>query len=388
MMAAPSDEDLALGLMGNRMSLCTLFAVVRERNAPAQVDVDTFMADVHVRFATTVLSPKQRLLRGIKTMLFVSKIIALLTALDRKRVEAGLTALHQICSYGPRMISILQDRGIEPPLIALLALDGVKHRKITVSTLKLLCTLTAQGPSLIDQPGLVDHLRVNIRSEDTLTRLYCSRLLCSFFSNPVEEWKAVQNPECVKMLLGLIQSDNETTLRLLFSTLDGLTYHAAHAKVLCAAEPRIITLLVERVMASNEDLKSSALEAVRNLAANAHVFGSIMSAASRAARSDTPSHVAALYEHAHVSGLGEDGNFVPGNVSVYSNMDKARHLHLKELTMEVLWYLGTVKARGPKLAEGTGRHGLECNPVSSRNIFKRNLTARGSTARFSMMEAL
>lgn len=387
MVASASDADLAHEMMSNQMTLCTLFAVVRKRNMPTSIDVDAFMANRR-RSASMALSPRQRLLRGIKTMLFVSDIIAMLTALDRKRVEAGLAALNQICNCSPRMITILYNNDIEPPLIALLALDGVKHRKITVSTLKLLCMLAAQGRSLIDQPGLVEHLQVNIRSEDTLTRLYCSRLLCSFFSNPVEEWKAVQNPACVNMLLGLIQSDNETTLQLLFSTLNGLTYHATHAKVLCAAEPRIITLIVERVMASSEGLKSSALEAVRNLAANAHVFGSIMSAASRAARSDTPSHIASLYEHAHVSGLGDDKSFVPGAISVYTNMDKAEHLHLKELTMEVLWYLGTVKARGPKPAEGKGRHGLECHPVSSRNIFKQNLTARGSVARFSISEDL
>lgn len=383
------EEDLSEAMLSNRYTVSAIFNHARQHNHKRNVDVEGFLQERR-ELAKQQLSPKQRFVRGIKTTVFISDIAALLSALDRKRVANGLVALQRMCMCGPNMIALLRHRELEIPLVQLLALDAVKDRKIVVNALQLLALLVAyQGASLVGVPGLMEHLQVIVRSEDALTKLCCCNLICSFFADPVDQVEAMELAPLVRMLLSLLHTDNEVALRMFYTTIEQLTFHAEHSCRLCIAEPRLVTMLVDRVIAGKQELKVIALAAVRNIASNAHVYGPVMFSVSQAARGDVPSHVAGMYECAHLSDEGEleseSSELAPPFFTAYTNMDKAQHLMFKELTMEVLWYLGTAKARGPKPKERSTRtHGLECHPVSSRDIFRRNLTARGSAVRLSM----
>ena len=191
--------------------------------------------------------------------------------------------------HSKNITTVLHHWKMEQSIVALLCLDPEKYRAISIKSLHLLSILAKSkdcSEEILHCDGLLGSLQTLGRSDDSVMRAFTIRLVCCLFQAPELEELVMDSVEYVSLVLQLIAGcDDKNLLLMLLSTLDELTYHCDNAIHFCAAEPRLVHVVLQRATSFDDatDLRLASLALICNLATNAHLDPKILVCVGRAA---------------------------------------------------------------------------------------------------------
>lgn len=284
------------------------------------LDIDRFIAESRIQGS----SPRE--------LIFVKKISSMLASLDRMQVDAALNALHKICK-SPDTMRLIRQRKLEEPLLTLLELCSVKYRNIFINALYFLRFMCIHDLCCYDVviDGVVKQFPALVRSEDTLLQEMTASVICALFAQFKAEERAIESASLVSLLIELVSLESREVLRHALVTLEDLTYHGANSCFLCRAKRDLIIVLIKHATFNPVNLKRLAMSTIRNIATNFSLYPEIFEAVALAATGKPHAQLVDIFNRARKIEEGETCN------------EKAERLQLRDETMEVLWFMGSVK---------------------------------------------